>query len=109
VETARNGEEAVILYKRALVRKRPFDAVVLDVTVAGGMGGRDCIQNLTDLDPRVRAIVMSGYSEDAVLADYRKYGFREALSKPFTIDEIKAKLQRVIAGTEGDDASDPRR
>jgi two-component system cell cycle sensor histidine kinase/response regulator CckA len=92
-----------------MVQSRPFDAVVLDVTVAGGMGGKDCVQNLADLDPAGRAIVMSGYSEDAVLADYRKYGFREALSKPFTIDEIKTKLQRVISGTEADDAPDPHR
>jgi nitrogen-specific signal transduction histidine kinase/ActR/RegA family two-component response regulator len=109
VETARNGEEALILYKRSMVQARPFDAVVLDVTVVGGMGGKDCMQHLTGLDPSVRAIVMSGYSEDAVLADYRSYGFRELLSKPFTIDEIKAKLQSVITGTEGNDASDPRR
>jgi len=96
VETARNGEEAIILYKRAMAQSRPFGAVILDVTVVGGMGGKDCIGHLLALDPGVRAIVMSGYSEDAVLAEYEKLGFREGLSKPFTVEELHARLRKVM-------------
>jgi CheY-like chemotaxis protein len=98
VETARNGEEAVVLYKKALALSRPFAAAALDVTVVGGMGGRECIGHLLDIDPGVKAIVISGYSEDAVLADYRAYGFQDALPKPFTIEELLNKLHKVIGG-----------
>jgi PAS domain S-box-containing protein len=99
VETARNGEEAIILYKRALAQARPFKAVILDVTVVGGMGGEECIGHLLELDPGVRAIVVSGYSEDAVLAGYGRLGFREALAKPFTLEELQARLRKVMAGS----------
>jgi PAS domain S-box-containing protein len=97
VETARNGEEAIILYKRALAQARPFKAVVLDVTVVGGMGGEECIGHLLALDRGVRAIVISGYSEDAVLAEYGKLGFKEALAKPFTVQELQERLRKVMS------------
>jgi PAS domain S-box-containing protein len=102
VELARSGEEAIILFKRALVLSRPFDAVILDVTVPGGMGGKDCLRNLLELDPVVAAIVVSGYSEDAVLSEYERYGFREALAKPFTIEELQGKLRNAMGGGEGE-------
>ncbi len=101
VELARNGEEAIILYKRALALARPFAAVVLDMTVAGGMGGKDCIAALRELDPGVAAIVVSGYSEDAVLADYAAFGFRDALSKPFTVEDLQEKLSALTGRREG--------
>ncbi|MBF0506689.1 MAG: response regulator [Nitrospirae bacterium] len=104
VETARNGEEALILYKRSLAFLRLFDAVVMDMTVIGGMGGRQCLQELMKLAPRVKAIVMSGYVEDNTLAEYGKYGFREALSKPFSIEELHGALQRVITDAERNNA-----
>lgn len=97
VETARNGQEAVILYKRAKALSRPFHAVVLDLTIARGIGGRECMEQLLLLDPCVNALVMSGYAEDATLAEYGRYGFREALSKPFTIEELHAALQKVMS------------
>jgi PAS domain S-box-containing protein len=104
VETARNGEEAIILYKRALAHSRPFEAVVLDVTIVGGMGGKDCIGHLLKIDPGLPGIVISGYSEDAVLAEFSRYGFKDALPKPFTIEELQERLQGVMAGRRGGDA-----
>lgn len=98
VETAANGENAVILYERALAQARPFDAVVFDLTVIGGMGGRACLQEILTLDPCAKAVVMSGYSEDAALPEYRRYGFREAITKPFTVRELHRTLQKVITG-----------
>jgi len=96
VETARNGEEAIILFKRSLAHARLFDVVVMDMTVIGGMGGRQCLRELMKLEPRVKAVVMSGYAEDDTLAEYGKIGFRAALSKPFSIDELHGVLQRVV-------------
>src|SRR5574341_2395230 len=104
VETARNGEEAIILTRRSLAHGTPFQAVLLDVTVAGGMGGKDCIAELLKIAPGIKAIVISGYSEDSVLADYAQYGFQEALPKPFTIGELQGKLLDVMAGTGGGNA-----
>ncbi len=104
VETARNGEEAIILYKRSLALSRFFDAAVMDMTVIGGMGGRACLEEIIKLGPLVKCIVMSGYSDDPVLAEYRKYGFREALSKPFSIDELHRTLQAVIKDVEMNNA-----
>jgi CheY-like chemotaxis protein len=74
---------------------RGFDLVVLDLTVPGAMGGRETLEELRKLDPDVRAIVSSGYSEDAVLSDFRAYGFIDALRKPYTLEELGVVLARI--------------
>ncbi len=94
VECAAEGEEALALYRRAREECRPFDAVILDLTIPGGMGGAEALRRLRELDPAVQAIVSSGYSTDPVLAEYRRHGFREVLVKPFRLQE----LVRAIAG-----------
>jgi len=95
VETARNGDEALILFRKSRALKRPFSAVILDLTVVGGMGGRECLAGLLELDPMVRAIVMSGYSEDDAIAQYKSCGFGEALTKPFSIEELQAVIRKT--------------
>jgi CheY-like chemotaxis protein len=100
VECAREGAEAVELYREALEANRPFDAVVLDLTVPGGVGGEECMRQLRALDPRVRAIVCSGYSDEPVVADFRQYGFRGVVTKPFTLDDLLAALEGAVAGGE---------
>jgi len=97
VETAADGAEAVELYRKALLQKRPFSAVILDLTVRGGMGGGETIRRLRDLDPNVKAIVSSGYSEDAIMANYREHGFVAAVEKPYRLQELSRVLQEVIA------------
>jgi len=97
VETARNGEDAVILYKRSQVLLRPFDAVVLDLTITGGLGGRACLQEIMAIDLFVKALVMSGYSEDAVLSEFKQHGFSAVVIKPFTVEELHEALQKVMA------------
>ncbi|MEW5818215.1 MAG: PAS domain S-box protein, partial [Spirochaetota bacterium] len=92
VESAGEGSEAVSLYKRAKESGQGFDAVILDLTVPGGMGGKETIEELREIDPEVKAIVSSGYSTDPILSDYQCYGFRGAIAKPF---EIKALSQVV--------------
>ncbi|MBU1694145.1 MAG: PAS domain S-box protein [Verrucomicrobia bacterium] len=93
-----NGTQAVSEYRQAMEAGRPFAAVVLDLTVPGDMGGRDTLECLRKLDPKVRAIVASGYSSDASMADYRRYGFAGAVVKPFTVNEVGRVMHSVLRG-----------
>ena len=95
-EFAKNGSEAVELYRSALEAKIPFDAVVLDLTVRGGMGGKETIQEILQLDPYVKGIVSSGYSADPGVTDFRKYGFKGVVAKPYTVEELSQELTRVL-------------
>ena len=96
VEPAKDGAEAVALYQAALSTEEPFDAVILDLTVPGGMGGTETIKRLLKIDPTVKAIVSSGYSEDLVLARFEDYGFSGVVAKPYSFRELGATLHRVI-------------
>jgi PAS domain S-box-containing protein len=97
VSLAQDGGEALTLYRHALDEGRPFDAVVLDLTVPGRMGGKECLAHLRELDPHVKAIVSSGYSTDPVMAEHRAYGFRGVVAKPYQLHELSETLRRVIA------------
>ena len=97
VKFANNGEEALALYQAAFDQRRPFDAVILDLTIRGGMGGRETMRRLLQLDPGVKAIVSSGYSEDPVMTDYRQFGFSGAAAKPYSLEDMQAALQRVLS------------
>jgi CheY-like chemotaxis protein len=101
VETACNGEEAIELYTTAKGAGLPFGAVILDLTIKGGLGGRETIKRLRELDPDIRAIVASGYSTDPVMVDFRKHGFLDALHKPYSIQDLKKSLEGI-----GDAAAD---
>ncbi len=98
IELARDGTEALELYLKAKETGRPFDAVILDLTVSGGMGGVETIKKLAEIDMDVKGIVSTGYSNNPVMADYRKYGFMGALNKPYKLQEISEVLSQVIAG-----------
>jgi CheY-like chemotaxis protein len=93
---AADGSEAVKLYKRAMKSGKPFDAVILDLTVPGGMGGRETVEKLQKIDPEIKAIVSSGYSNDPVMANFKEYGFSGVVSKPYQIEEIKNVLHGVM-------------
>ncbi|MBI3726419.1 PAS domain-containing protein [bacterium] len=93
---ARHGLEAIELYSAAMGSPRPFDAVIMDLTVPGGMGGRDALERLLAIDPDVRAIVSSGYSNDPVMANYKGYGFRGLIAKPFDLEGLSAVLHDVL-------------
>ncbi len=97
VECTRNGAEAIEAYARAKKKGRPFEVVIIDLTVPGGMGGTDTLRKLQKIDPGVKAIVSSGYSGDPLMAKFREYGFRGAVSKPYTIKELSQAVQSVIA------------
>lgn len=91
-----DGAEALKTYEDAMRNGENFQAVILDATIRGGMGGVATIERLRDLDPNVTAIICSGYSDEAALAEFLTYGFRAALPKPFTRHELANVLQRAF-------------
>ncbi|MEA1996261.1 MAG: PAS domain S-box protein [Gemmatimonadota bacterium] len=98
---AADGAEALELYEREKKAGRPFDAVIIDLTIPGGMGGKETIKKLLEFDKDAKGIVSSGYSNDTVLANFRHYGFIGAVSKPFSITELKRTLNKVIQEKDG--------
>ncbi|MBE9532355.1 MAG: PAS domain S-box protein, partial [Proteobacteria bacterium] len=93
---AEDGKVAVKLYKEALEAGRPYDLVIMDLTVPGGMGGKDAMNELLKIDSSVKAVVSSGYTNDPVMADYRKYGFRGMLAKPYAIRELQGMVLDLV-------------
>ncbi len=93
---SKDGAEAVALYEKALAAGAPFDAVILDLTVFGGMGGKEAMRRLLKMDPDVRAIISSAYIYDRVLCDFEQYGFCGSLEKPYSVHRFAALLQRII-------------
>jgi CheY-like chemotaxis protein len=91
-----DGVEAVKTYERALRQGETFQAVILDATIRGGMGGVATIERLRKVDPNVTAIICSGYSDEAALSEFLSYGFRAALPKPFTRHDLADVLQRAF-------------
>lgn len=96
VEFAGDGAEAVRLYRDAFCTGNPFDAVITDLTVRGGMGGKMAVRELIKVNPDVKAIVSSGYSNDALLSDYKKHGFCDVIAKPYRLQELGEVLSRAI-------------
>ena len=94
-----DGLEAIRTYERALRRGEHFQAVILDATIRGGLGGVATIERLRGMDPHVNAIICSGYSDEAALSEFLAYGFRGALPKPFTRTELAEVLQRTFDGS----------
>jgi PAS domain S-box-containing protein len=102
VELAKEGAEAVRLYKESFASGHPFDVVILDLTVPGGMGGSEAIKRLTKIDPNVRAIVSSGYSNDPIMGEFKNYGFSGVVAKPYSMMEIGQAVMRLIGSGDGD-------
>ena len=96
VEQAHDGAQAVVEFDKARRTADPFDAVILDLTVRGGMGGLDALERLKALDPDVRAIASSGYSDSPVLGDFERFGFVGALAKPFHFTMLVNLLRTVL-------------
>ena len=97
-EVAESGEEALEKYRQAMESGRRFDVVIIDLTIRGGMGGMECIKKLLAMDPRVKAIVSSGYSDDPVMSSHQEFGFKGIITKPYQIEDLSEILNRVLTG-----------
>jgi len=97
VESVKDGAEAVEVYSSALESGKPFDVIIMDLTIPGGMGGKEAIKKLLEIDPGIRAIVSSGYPGDPVMSNFRDYGFSGIVEKPFRIGELSEQIRKVMA------------
>jgi two-component system cell cycle sensor histidine kinase/response regulator CckA len=104
VDVARDGAEMLQRYLAAKRADNPFDVVVMDLTIPNGMGGKEAIRRLKELDPQAKGIVSSGYSYDPVMAKFQEFGFSGVIPKPYVMEELGRVLEEVI-GQKGEPAS----
>jgi PAS domain S-box-containing protein len=95
-ELAQDGAEALERFTEAVNRGEKFAAVILDLTVPGGLGGKETMARLLEIDPQVKALVSSGYSDDPIMAEPQKYGFRGIIAKPYKVVELSQILHEII-------------
>ena len=98
VTAAKDGEEAIRYYEEAAAAKRPFHAVIMDLTIRGSKGGRETAEALLTVDPDAKVIVSSGYSDDPVMSNFEDYGFCDVITKPYKLEDVGTVLRRVISG-----------
>jgi DNA-binding NtrC family response regulator len=91
-----DGVETIDVYKRYMQDNKPFDVVILDLTIQKGMDGAETIKKLLQIDPNVKYIISSGYASNEIMSNYEKYGFKECLEKPFTVTELANKLNKIM-------------
>lgn len=91
-----DGVEVIELYQKAKEENQPFSCVILDLTIPDGMGGRKTMQKLLELDSEIKVIISSGYGNDPLIQDFREYGFKGAITKPYKIEELMDTLQRTL-------------
>jgi PAS domain S-box-containing protein len=96
IELATDGESAIEKYRQAFASGNPFDLVILDLTIKGGMGGEETVKRLLEMDPNVKTVVASGYSDYSTLSNFQAHGFSAVLSKPFTLDELRECLNALV-------------
>ncbi|MEN8134960.1 MAG: ATP-binding protein [Thermodesulfobacteriota bacterium] len=99
-EISTTGEEAIASHLQAINEGRPYDLLILDLTIRGGMGGNEALQRIRKNDQEVRAIVSSGYSDDPIVVNFRDHGFAGALVKPFTLANLQSAIQRAFSDGE---------
>jgi CheY-like chemotaxis protein len=97
-DVSRNGDEMLNLYRQAMESGNPYSAVIMDLVIEGGMNGKEAIHYLLEMDPDATPVVSSGYSNDPVMSNYRTYGFKGFLAKPYRIEDLNRTLREVISG-----------
>lgn len=100
IELAVDGTEAIERYTKAKDLGQPFDAVIMDLTIPGGMGGKEAIKKLLEIDASAKVIVSSGYSTDPIMSDFKKYGFGAVVAKPYKVEELERTLRDLLKGKE---------
>ncbi|MEJ2034461.1 MAG: ATP-binding protein, partial [Deltaproteobacteria bacterium] len=97
VETEKDGAAAITAYRQALAAGEPFAAVIVDLTIPAGMGGKEAVRHLLEIDPQAKVIVSSGYANDPIMSDFADYGFKGVIPKPYKLDELGKKLGEVLS------------
>ena len=98
VAVTKEGREAIELYKKAKEAGKPFDVVIMDLTIQGGMGGKEAIEELLGIDPEAKVIVSSGFSNDPIMANFMEYGFKGVVAKPYKLKELSEVVHKVTKG-----------
>ena len=96
VVLATDGEEAVKLYQLSMTSGKPFELAIMDLTIPGGMGGKEAVQEVLNIDPNTKVIVSSGYSTDSIMANYKDYGFDAAIVKPYSTQELSKVISQLL-------------
>jgi len=99
VELTADGAEAIERYKKAKESGQPFDAVIMDLTIPGVMGGKEAIKELIKIDPKVKVIVSSGYATDPIMSEYNKYDFSAVVTKPYSVAHLEKTLHSLLGKT----------
>ena len=96
VVSAKDGQEALLLYRDSIEKSIPFDAVTLDLTIKGGMGGKEAVQEIKKINPNARVVAISGYSNDPVISNPSEFGFAGAISKPVSPQDLARMIIQMI-------------
>ncbi len=91
-----DGKDAIEEYKKQYEKKDPYDLVIMDLIIPGGMGGKEAIKDLLKIDKNIKAIASSGYSDSDVISSYEDYGFIGRIPKPYTLDIVKNCIEKLI-------------
>ncbi len=97
VELAADGQEAIEMYSLAVNQGKPFDAVIVDLTIPGGMGGKEATEHLLQINPKAKIVVSSGYANDPIMANFREHGFSGVIPKPFSMEKLSDILKTVLS------------
>ncbi|MCI0468920.1 MAG: response regulator, partial [Nitrospirae bacterium] len=97
VEFARDGAEAIDIYKQNSAKGSPLTAVIMDLTIPAGMGGKEAVKRLLEIAPDAAVIVSSGYSDDPIMSDFKDYGFKGVVTKPYKIDDLSAAIRKATS------------
>ena len=100
VQDAKDHAEGIKLYEKAMEGKHPFDAVIMDLTIPGSMGGKEAIKRIKRIDPEAKVIVSSGYSEDQAMSKFSEYGFCGVVAKPYAVEDLARVIHNVLKGVE---------
>lgn len=92
----KDGEAAVEEYTRCFQANEPYDVVIMDLTIPGGMGGKEAVTRVLEVDPQAKVLVSSGYSTDPIMTQYGDYGFTGVINKPFDLASIKGTLDAIL-------------
>jgi CheY-like chemotaxis protein len=98
VEFAKNGDEALALCSEAIQANKPFHVAIMDLCIPNGMGGKEAVVKLREIDPDLKVLVSSGHVSDPVMTNFRAYGFAGAVVKPYQVEELGVQVEKVLQG-----------